>query len=61
MGRFKTETIIIDDKWVKGNLFQQFQETLNIVKQYIAVKYEIKEVKRRHMGLSHSSYSRGFA
>lgn len=47
IGRLKTETIIIDDKWVKGNLFQQFQETLNIIKQYIAVKYEIKGVKRK--------------
>jgi ATP-dependent DNA helicase RecG len=47
IGRLKTETIIIDDKWIKGNLFYQFQETLKIIKQYIAVKYEIKEVKRK--------------
>jgi ATP-dependent DNA helicase RecG len=46
IGRFKTETTIIDDKWVKGNLFQQFDETLNIVKQHIGVRYVIKEIER---------------
>ncbi len=46
IGRLKTETTIIDDKWAKGNLFQQFDETLNIVKQHIGVRYEIKEVER---------------
>jgi ATP-dependent DNA helicase RecG len=46
IGRFKTETTIIDDKWGKGNLFLQFEETLNILKQYIAVRYEIKGIQR---------------
>jgi len=46
IGRFKTETIIIDDKWVRGNLFQQFDETLNILRQHIGVRYEIKEIER---------------
>lgn len=46
IGRFKTETMIIDDKWVKGNLFQQFEETLNILKQFISVRYEIKNIQR---------------
>ncbi|MCK4618076.1 transcriptional regulator [Candidatus Aerophobetes bacterium] len=46
IGRFKTETTIIDDKWAKGNLFQQFEETLNILKQHISVRYEIKGVER---------------
>lgn len=46
IGRFKTETTIIDDKWVKGNLFEQFEETLNILKQHISVRYEIKGVER---------------
>jgi ATP-dependent DNA helicase RecG len=46
IGRFKTETIIIDDKWAKGNLFQQLEETLNILKQYISVRYEIKDFQR---------------
>lgn len=46
IGRFKTETMIIDDKWVKRNLFQQFEETLNILKQFISVRYEIKDIQR---------------
>jgi len=46
IGRFKTETTIIDDKWVKGNLFQQFEETVNILRQHISVRYEIKGVER---------------
>lgn len=46
IGRFKTETTIIDDKWVKGNLFQQFDKTLNILRQFIGVRYEIKGIQR---------------
>ncbi len=46
IGRLKSETIIIDDKWIKGNLFQQFEETLNILKQFISVHYEIKGIER---------------
>ncbi len=47
MGRFKTETTIIDDKWIKGNLFQQFEETIKIIKQFISVRYEIKGIERK--------------
>lgn len=46
IGRFKTESMIIDDKWVRGNLFNQFEETLNILRQYISVRYEIKAFQR---------------
>jgi len=46
IGRFKTETTIIDDKWVRGNLFQQLEETLNILRQHIGVRYNIKGVER---------------
>jgi ATP-dependent DNA helicase RecG len=46
IGRFKTETTIIDDKWVRGNLFHQFDETLNVLKQHIGVRYEIKGIER---------------
>ncbi len=46
VGRFKTETNIIDDKWARGNLFRQLDETLNILKQHIAVRYEIKTFQR---------------
>jgi len=47
IGRFKTETTIIDDKWIKGNLFQQFEETLKIIKQFMSVRYEIKGIERQ--------------
>jgi len=46
IGRFKTETTIIDDKWVRGNLFHQFDKTLNVLKQHIGVRYEIKGIER---------------
>jgi ATP-dependent DNA helicase RecG len=42
IGRFKTETTIVDDKWVYGTLFQQYEETLNVLKQMISVRYEIR-------------------
>lgn len=47
IGRFKTETTIIDDKWAKGNLFRQFEETENILKQHMSVRYEIKDFFRK--------------
>jgi len=46
IGRFKDETTIIDDKWAKGNLFNQFEETINIIRQHISVRYEIKNFQR---------------
>lgn len=46
IGRFKTETTIIDDKWATGNLFHQLDETLNVLRQHIGVRYEIKEIER---------------
>lgn len=47
IGRFKDETTIIDDKWAKGNLFQQFEETINIIRQHISVRYEITDFQRQ--------------
>jgi ATP-dependent DNA helicase RecG len=46
IGRFKTETTIIDDKWAKGNLFKQIEETINIIRQHMSVRYEIKDFQR---------------
>jgi len=46
IGRFKNEITIIDDKWVKGNLFNQFEETINIIRQHISIRYEIKDFQR---------------
>lgn len=47
IGRFKDEITIIDDKWVRGNLFHQFDETINIIRQHISVRYEIKDFQRK--------------
>jgi len=46
VGRFKSETEIIDDKWVRGNLFDQLEGTLKLLKQYISVSYSIKGLER---------------
>ena len=46
IGRFKTQATIIDDKWCKGNLFQQFDEALNVIKQMISVRYVINDIQR---------------
>lgn len=46
IGRFKDEITIIDDKWAKGNLFQQFEETIGLIRQHISVRYEIKGFQR---------------
>jgi len=47
IGRLKTPITIIDDKWAKGNLFQQFEETINIIRQFIGVRYEINGLERK--------------
>jgi len=46
IGRLKGDATIIDDKWVKGNLFQQLEETQNILRQFMSVRYEIREMER---------------
>jgi ATP-dependent DNA helicase RecG len=46
IGRFRTETDIIDDKWARGNLFAQFEEALRLIMQHISVRYEIKGPER---------------
>ncbi len=38
---------ILDDKWATGNLFKQFEETENIIKQLISVRYEINDFYRK--------------
>ena len=47
LGRFKSETDIIDDKWARGNLFDQFDEALKQVMQHISVRYEILAIERK--------------
>jgi len=47
IGRFRDETTIIDDKWARGNLFRQFEETISMIRQHISVRYEIEDFQRR--------------
>lgn len=41
MGRFKDAITILDDKLVKGNLFQQLEQAMALFQQYLQVRYEI--------------------
>ncbi len=41
MGRFKTDTIIVDDKFIEGNLFQQLDQVMQYFRQYLQVRLEI--------------------
>lgn len=42
IGRFKTPTTIIGDKWIRGNLFVQVKEAMEAIQSFINVRYEIK-------------------
>lgn len=46
IGRFKTPTTIIGDKWIRGNLFVQVQEAMEAIQSFINVRYEIKGLER---------------
>jgi len=41
MGRFKTDTIIVDDKFIEGNLFQQLDQVMQYFRQYLQVRLEV--------------------
>lgn len=41
MGRFKTGTTIVDDKLIRGNLFRQLGQVMQLFQQYLQVRYEI--------------------
>ena len=41
MGRFKDAITIVDDKLVRGNLFQQLDQVMQLFRQYLQVRYEI--------------------
>jgi len=41
IGRFKDEATIIGDRWIAGNLFAQFSEGEEALKNFINVRYEI--------------------
>jgi len=44
--RLKDNISIIGDRWIEGNLFNQFRETEEAIKNFINVKYEIKGFNR---------------
>ena len=41
MGRLKTDTIIVDDKFIEGNLFQQLDQVMQYFRQYLQVRLEV--------------------
>jgi ATP-dependent DNA helicase RecG len=41
VGRFKDEITIIGDRYIEGNLFKQVDESLESIKNFINVRYEI--------------------
>jgi len=43
IGRFKDQATIIGDKKIEGNLFKIVEEAENTIKQFINVRYEIKD------------------
>jgi len=45
--RLKDNITIIGDRWVGGNLFNQFRETEEAIKNFINVRYEIKGFERQ--------------
>ena len=47
IGRFKDQATIIGDKKIGGNLFQIAEEAENTIKQFINVRYEIKDSFQR--------------
>ncbi len=44
--RLKNNITIIGDRWVEGNLFSQFRESEEAIKNFINVRYEIKGFER---------------
>lgn len=44
--RLKDNITIIGDRWIEGNLFDQFRETEEAIKNFINVRYEIKGFER---------------
>lgn len=47
VGRFKNESTIIGDRRIEGNLFKQIEEAEEAIKNFINVRYEIKELYRK--------------
>lgn len=52
MGRFKDDITIIDDKILKGNLFEQLEGTTQLFRTYLQVRYEFEGKSREDEPLS---------
>jgi ATP-dependent DNA helicase RecG len=52
MGRFKDDITIVDDKIVKGNLFDQLEGTVQLFRTYLQVRYEFEGKSREGEPLS---------
>jgi len=52
MGRFKDDITIIDDKILKGNLFDQLEGTTQLFRTYLQVRYEFEGKSREDEPLS---------
>jgi len=44
--RLKDDITIIGDRWIEGNLFKQFAETEETIKNFINFRYEVKGFER---------------
>ena len=49
IGRFKTPTTIIGDKWTDGDLFNQVKEAMETIQSFTNVRYEIKGLEREEI------------
>jgi len=47
VGRFKTQTEIIDTVEIKGNLFNQVEKVIEAIKKHLNVRFEINGIERK--------------
>ncbi|HOL34943.1 MAG TPA: ATP-binding protein [bacterium] len=47
--KLKDNITIVSDRWIEGNLFNQFAETVETIKNFISVRYEIKGIERKEI------------
>ena len=54
MGRFKTDTIIVDDKFIEGNLFDQLDQVMQHFRQYLQVRLVVNSQIREGQSMLES-------
>jgi ATP-dependent DNA helicase RecG len=42
IGRFRSDMTIVDDKFIGGNLFRQLDQVMQLFRQYLQVRYDIR-------------------